>query len=61
MASKKPVTIVKASDFSGSFEARMKTVAVTASSMERTGEKLAADAAGISRFVDSLRKRGVIR
>jgi hypothetical protein len=29
--------------------------------MERTGEKLAADAAGIARFVDSLRKSGVIK
>jgi hypothetical protein len=29
--------------------------------MERTGEKLAADAAGIGRFVDSLRKSGVIK
>jgi hypothetical protein len=34
---------------------------MTASSLERTGEKLAADAAGIACFVDSLRKSGVIR
>jgi electron transfer flavoprotein beta subunit len=61
MASKKPATTVKMEELAGSFEAVLKTAAMTASSMERTGEKLAADAAGIARFVDSLRKRGVIQ
>jgi electron transfer flavoprotein beta subunit len=61
MASKKPVTTIKREELAGSFEALMKTVAMTASSMERTGEKLKADADGIARFVDSLRKRDVIR
>jgi electron transfer flavoprotein beta subunit len=61
MAGKKPSTIVKKEELAVSFEAVLNTAAMTASSMERTGEKLAADAAGIARFVDSLRKRGVIR
>jgi len=61
MAGKKPATIVKREELSGSFEGSLKTAAMTASSMERTGEKLAADAAGIARFVDSLRKSGVIQ
>jgi electron transfer flavoprotein beta subunit len=61
MAGKKPVTTIKKEELAGSFEGLLKTAALTASSMERTGEKLAADAAGIARFVDSLRKRGVIR
>ena len=60
MAGKKPATTVKKDELAGSFEEVLKTAAMTASSMERTGEKLAADAAGIARFVDSLRKRGVI-
>jgi electron transfer flavoprotein beta subunit len=61
MAGKKPSTIVKKEELAVSFEAVLNTAAMTASSMERTGEKLAADAAGIARFVDSLRKRGVLR
>jgi electron transfer flavoprotein beta subunit len=61
MAGKKPVTNLKKEELAGSFEGVLKTEAMTASSMERTGEKLAADAAGIARFVDSLRKSGVIR
>ena len=61
MAGKKPVTSVKKEELTGTFDGVLKTTAMTASSMERTGEKLAADAAGIARFVDSLRKSGVIR
>jgi electron transfer flavoprotein beta subunit len=61
MAGKKPVTTVKKEELAGSFEGTLKTEAMTASSLERTGEKLAADAAGIARFVDSLRKSGAIR
>ncbi len=61
MAGKKPVTSVKKEELAGSFDGVLKTAAMTASSMERTGEKLAADAAGIGRFVDSLRKSGVIK
>ena len=61
MAGKKPVTTVTKGEIAGSFEGTLKTEAMTASSLERTGEKLAADAAGIARFVDSLRKSGVIR
>jgi electron transfer flavoprotein beta subunit len=60
MAGKKPATTIKKEELAGSFEGVLKTAAMKASSMERTGEKLAADAAGIARFVDSLRKRGVI-
>lgn len=61
MAGKKPVTAVKKEELTGKVEGVLKTTAMTASSMERTGEKLAADAAGIARFVDSLRKSGVIK
>ncbi len=61
MAGKKPVTAVKREELTGTFGGVLKTAAMTASSMERTGEKLAADAAGIARFVDSLRKSGVIK
>jgi electron transfer flavoprotein beta subunit len=61
MAGKKPVTTVKREELAGNFEGILKTEAMTASSLERTGEKLAADAAGIARFVDSLRKSGAIR
>ena len=60
MAGKKPVTTVKREDLTGTVDGVLKTTAMTASSMERTGEKLAGDAAGIARFVDSLRKSGVI-
>ena len=60
MAGKKPVTTVKKEELTGRFERALKTEAMTASSMERTGEKLPADAAGIARFVDSLRKSGLI-
>ena len=59
-AGKKPVTTVKKEELTGGFEGALKTEAMTASSLERTGEKLAADAAGIARFVDSLRKSGWI-
>ena len=61
MAGKKPVTAVKKEELTGKVEGVLKTTAMTASSMERTGEKLAGDAAGIARFVDSLRKSGVIK
>jgi len=61
MVGKKPVTAVKKEELTGKVEGVLKTTAMTASSMERTGEKLAADAAGIARFVDSLRKSGVIK
>jgi electron transfer flavoprotein beta subunit len=61
MAGKKPAATIKKEEFAGSIEGTLKTAAMTAASLERTGEKLAADAAGIARFVDSLRKRGVIR
>jgi len=60
MAGKKPVTAVTKEELTGSFEGALKTEAMTASRLERTGEKLAADAAGIARFVDSLRKSGWI-
>jgi len=61
MAGKKPVITVKRDELTGTFEGALKTAAMTASSLERTGEKLAADSAGIARFVDSLRKSGVIK
>ncbi len=60
MAGKKPVTAVTKEELTGRLEGALKTEAMTASRLERTGEKLAADAAGIARFVDSLRKSGWI-
>jgi len=60
MAGKKPVTVVRKEELPGRLEGALKTEAMTASRLERTGEKLAADAAGIARFVDSLRKSGWI-
>ncbi|MBP8695273.1 MAG: electron transfer flavoprotein subunit beta/FixA family protein [Syntrophobacterales bacterium] len=61
MAGKKPVTTVRKEELAGGFEATLKAGAMTAASLERAGEKLAADAAGIARFVDALRKSGLIR
>jgi len=61
MAGKKPITTIKREELAGGFEGVLKTASMTAASLERTGEKLAADAAGITRFVDVLRKSGVIR
>lgn len=61
MASKKPVVTVKKEALKPPPEALLKTAALTASSMDRTGEKLGSDPAGVTRFIDLLRKRGVIR
>lgn len=60
MASKKPVVSVGRNELAAAAGARLRTVGMTAASTAREGVKLEADAAGISRFVDLLRKKGVL-
>jgi electron transfer flavoprotein beta subunit len=60
-ASKKPVVTIKKDELPPISEARLQTIKLTASRMERTCEKFGTDAAEIGRFVGSLRKKGVIR
>lgn len=60
MASKKPVVTVKKEDLSAFPEPALRTVGLSAVRMERTCEKFGSDAAEIGRFVDGLKKRGVI-
>ena len=61
MASRKPVVTIRKEELSHGVEARLQTVGLTAARMERSCEKFGTDAAEITRFVDSLRKKGVIR
>lgn len=60
MASKKPAVTIKKDELSPVGEARLQTISLTASRMERTCERFGTDAAEITRFVGSLRKKGVI-
>jgi len=60
MASKKPAVTIKKDELSPVGEARLQTVSSTASRMERTCERFGTDAAEITRFVGSMRKKGVI-
>ncbi len=61
MASKKPVVTVKKEDLSRLADPTLKTVGLAAVRMERTCEKFSVDAAEIRRFVDGLKKRGVLK
>jgi electron transfer flavoprotein beta subunit len=61
MASKKPVVTVKKEDLSGLADPTLRTVGLSAVRMERTCEKFGVDAAEIRRFVDGLKKRGVLK
>lgn len=58
MASKKPVTTIKADDLTPC-EPRLKTLSFIAARMERTCERFGAEDSEISRFIDALRKRGI--
>jgi electron transfer flavoprotein beta subunit len=60
MASKKPVVMIRKEDIAPVGEARLQTISIKASRMERTCERFGTDAAEITRFVGSLRKKGVV-
>jgi electron transfer flavoprotein beta subunit len=60
MAGKKPTVIVKKDELPPVVEARLRTISLTASQMERSCEKFGTDATEITRFVRSLRKKGVV-
>jgi electron transfer flavoprotein beta subunit len=60
MASRKPVVTIRKDELSVMSDAHLHTLKITASSTERNSEKFGTDAAEISRFVDTLKKKGVI-
>ncbi len=60
MAGKRPAVTVKKDELPPVTEARLRTISLTASQMERSCEKFGTDAAEIARFAGSLRKKGVI-
>ncbi len=59
-ASKKPVEEITLSELKGSYPARLKTLEVRASSMERGGQKLSGDLAGVKSLLENLQKEGVL-
>jgi len=61
MASKKPVETVVRGDLGGVPEAKMKTLGLTASKMERECELFTAEESDIARFVATLQKKGVLK
>jgi len=60
MAGKKPIVKITKDDLPPVSEPMLRTISLTASSMERSCERFGIDAAEIARFVGSLRKKGVI-
>ncbi|MFB3925772.1 MAG: electron transfer flavoprotein beta subunit/FixA family protein [Syntrophales bacterium] len=60
MASKKPSVLIKRDELPAVDAPALNILGIRASRIERTCEKFGADAAEISRFVESLRKKGVI-
>lgn len=60
MASRKPVVMIKKDELQTVGESHLHTISLTAAKMERTCEKFGTDASEITRFVGSLRKKGVI-
>jgi electron transfer flavoprotein beta subunit len=60
MASKKPVMTVGKEELTPMGGARLQTIGMAASQMDRRCEKFGTDAAEIGRFVDALRKKAVI-
>jgi electron transfer flavoprotein beta subunit len=60
MASKKPVVSVKKEELSPVASGYLQTVGLAAARMDRTCEMFGADDGEINRFVDALRKKGVI-
>ncbi len=61
MASKKPVITIKKEELPPFGEARLQTLGMTATGMERNCEKFDATPEGIARFVETLQKKGVIK
>lgn len=61
MASKKPAAAITKEDLPPLGEARLRTTGMAASSMDRTCERFGSDDSEIKRFVESLRKKGVVR
>jgi electron transfer flavoprotein beta subunit len=60
-ASKKPTVTIKKDELSLIGEARLQTTGISASRVDRTCEKFGTEAAELTRFVESLRKKGAIR
>lgn len=60
MASKKPVTTVKQDDLPTLPPACLETVGLVAAQMERTCERFGTDGSEMERFVETLRKKGVL-
>ena len=60
-ASRKPVVMIKKEELAHGVEASLQTVGMTVARMERSCEKFSTEAAEITRFVDALRKKAVIR
>ncbi|MFA5181146.1 MAG: electron transfer flavoprotein subunit beta/FixA family protein [Syntrophales bacterium] len=60
MASKKPVVTIKKEELPAIGAARLQTLGMTATRMERNCEKFAATPEGIAGFVEALQKKGVI-
>jgi len=61
MASKKPVETIGRNDPARMPEALLKSVGMTASRMDRECEKFAAEDADITRFVRTLKRKGVLK
>ncbi len=60
MASKKPVTTIRKDDLTEVGASRLRTTGMTAAGMGRDSVRFGTDAGDIGRFVESLRKKGVI-
>jgi electron transfer flavoprotein beta subunit len=59
-AGRKPTVTIKKDELSPVGEARLRTISLAAAQIERICEKFGTDAAEITRFVVSLRRKGVI-
>ena len=57
MASKKPVVVVRKEELPGIAEARLRTLGMAASRMERSCERFGSESAEIARFSEALRKK----
>ena len=60
MAAKKPVVTIKKDELQGTCEAHLKTLGVRATQIERHCEKFGTEPEEIARFLELLRKKGVI-
>jgi electron transfer flavoprotein beta subunit len=61
MASRKPVVTIRKEELTHGVEAHLQTIGMTAARMARSCEKFGTEVAEITRFVDALRKKAVIR